>query len=159
MNWLSQILSGGTGELFAKIVGSFKLSPEKQAELMELKDQHAAELARLDAELQQKVLEAQQAEVAAASANIRAEAQSGDRYVSRARPSFIYLMLLIFFFNYVVFPLMGKTALQYPDALFWLFGSCMLGYTAARSWEKFMSLPGESTVQLGQSIKMSNRQQ
>jgi hypothetical protein len=75
-------------------------------------------------------------EVEAASANIRAEATTGDKFTSRARPSFIYVMLVILVANYIVFPLGGKTPLNFPDALFWLFGSCMLGYTGARSWEK-----------------------
>src|SRR5947209_17551443 len=124
-------------DVFAKIVGTLKLSPEQKAAIDAAKEANAEKLAELDRQLQQKAMEIQQAEIEAASANIRAEESSGDKYTSRARPSFIYLMLIIFFCNYVAFPLIGKSPIAFPDALFWLFGSCMLGYTAARTWEKF----------------------
>jgi hypothetical protein len=35
------------GDVFSKIVGTFKLSPEKAAELESLKEQHAADLAKM----------------------------------------------------------------------------------------------------------------
>lgn len=145
----------GVGDLFSKIVGTFKLSPEKAAELTALKEQHVQELAKLDLELQQRAMDYEAATVQAASANIRAETTSADRYTSRARPSFIYVMLVLFVYNYIVAPLLGKSVLLFPDALFWLFGSCMLGYTAARSWEKILGMPGESRIELG-PIKSSN---
>jgi len=129
--------ASSVADVFAKIVGTFKLSPEQKAAIDAAKEANAEKLAELDRQLQQKAMEIQQAEIEAASANIRAEESSGDKYTSRARPSFIYLMLIIFFCNYVAFPLIGKSPIAFPDALFWLFGSCMLGYTAARTWEKF----------------------
>jgi len=46
-------------------------------------------------------------------------------------------MLGILVANFVVFPFIAKPPIAFPDALFWLFGSCMLGYTGARSWEKY----------------------
>lgn len=157
---LEKLFGGGissVGDVFAKIVSCFKLSPDKQAELLALKETNAEKLAELDKELQQKAMDYDAAAVEAASANIRAEEQSGDKYTSRARPSFIYLMLLIFFCNYILFPLLGKAPIIFPDALFWLFGSCMLGYTAARTWEKFMGTPGDSSVQVGSIFKASQK--
>jgi len=146
------------GDVFTKIVGAFKLPPEEAAKYAALKEANTEKLAEMDRELQQKAMDIQAAEVAAASANIRAEEMSGDKYTSRARPSFIYLMLLIFLCNYVVFPLLGKSPIVFPDALFWLFGSCMLGYTAARTWENFMGAPGDSSMQIGSLFKAGNKQ-
>jgi len=156
MKWLSEILAGGVGQLFKDIVGSFKLSPEKEAELLTLAENNKQALLMKQAELEQKAEEVRAREIEAASANIRAEAETGDKYTSRARPSFIYLMLVILGANYIVFPLIGKPIIAYPEALFWLFGSVMLGYTGARTWEKFMSLPGESKVELPFGIKAKN---
>lgn len=136
MPLLDTIIGGNVGDLFSKIVGTFKLSPEKAAEMAELKDQHAIDLQKIQSDLEAKADETLAREVEAAGANIRAEASSGDKYTSRARPSFIYIMLGILLANYVVFPLLKMPPIQFPDALFWLFGSCMLGYTGARTWEK-----------------------
>jgi hypothetical protein len=136
VNILSTILGGGVGELFSKIVGTFKLSPEKAAELEAAKEAHAVELQKLEYELQDKLQDAMSREIEAASANIRAEATNGDKYTSRSRPSFIYVMLAIFICNYMIFPIIGRPAIAFPEPLFWLFGSCMLGYTGARTWEK-----------------------
>jgi hypothetical protein len=126
---LTDILSSTIGDTISKIVGIFKVSPEKQLEA-------STEITKIQLELQGKLQDALTAEVQAASANIQADAKSGDKYTSRARPSFIYVMLGIFICNYIVFPLIDRAPLSFPEALFWLFGSCMLGYTGARTWEK-----------------------
>lgn len=141
MPLLDTLIGGNLGELFSKIVGTFKLSPETAAQLQLAQMAHAADLQKMENELEATAQATLAREVEAASANIRAEATSGDRYTSRARPSFIYVMLGILVANYVVFPLLEHPAIQFPDALFWLFGSCMLGYTGARTWEK-IGLPG-----------------
>jgi hypothetical protein len=143
MPLLDTIIGGNVGDLFQKIVGTFKLSPEKAAEMKELQDQHAVDLQKIQLDMESKAQDTLAREVEAASANIRAEASSGDKYTSRARPSFIYIMLFILLANYVIFPLWRMTPLQFPDALFWLFGSCMLGYTGARTWEKIYQGQGK----------------
>lgn len=149
MSIFSSIISDATSSFVRNVVGIFK-APAEQVE------QHAFEIQKMQMDMAEKLQEAMTREVEAASANIRAEAQSGDKYTSRARPSFIYLMLAVLGCNYILFPLIGKPPISYPDALFWLFGSCMLGYTGARTWEKFMGLPGESSIQLPFGIKASN---
>jgi hypothetical protein len=136
MPLLETIIGGNVGDLFQKIVGTFKLSPEKAAEMQELREQHAVDLQKIQLDLQAKADDALSREIEAASANIRAEATTGDKYTSRARPSFLYIMMGILLANYVLFPLLHRMPLEFPDALFWLFGSCMLGYTGARTWEK-----------------------
>lgn len=127
---LSSLIGGSIGDAFAKVVGAFKVNPTEQLAAQ-------TEITRIQLELQGKILDGVQTEIQSASANIQADAKSGDAYTSRARPSFIYVMLVIFVCNYIVFPLMNRPPLAFPEALFWLFGSCMLGYTGARTWEKF----------------------
>lgn|SRR5713101_4924395 len=92
---LLKIFGGDVGDMFSKIVGTFKLSPDKAAELEALKETHAAELAKLQMQMEQQAQDALTREVEAASANIRAEATNGDKYTSRARPTFLYVCNVI----------------------------------------------------------------
>lgn len=134
--WLAKLGIGDLGDLFTKIVGTFKLPPEKAAELTALKENNAAELQKLAMQMEEHAADAITKEVDAASANIRAEAQTGDKYTSRARPTFLYVCNFILICNYIMFPIIGRRPLDFPEPLFWLFGSVMLGYVGARSWEK-----------------------
>ncbi len=140
MPLLDQLFSGGIGQTFKDIVGTFKLSPEDKAKFQAAIDENQKEIQLAQIALEAKAQDTVAREVEAASGNIRAEAATGDKFTSRARPSFLYIMQGILVCNYVVFPLLGKAALAFPDAIFWLFGSCMLGYTGARTWEKFSIL-------------------
>src|SRR5690242_16294761 len=100
MNILAQLFSGQLGDLIKGIISEFHMDPEKKA-------QYEAQLAQIQ---QQAVLGDQQLEAHladAASANIRAEADSGDKYTSRARPSVIYLVLTILAADLIVFPLLS----------------------------------------------------
>lgn len=142
MNWLAQILGGGVGQLFKDIVGSFKLSPEKEAELLKMAEENKQALLMKQAELELKAQEVAAREVEAASRNIVAEASSGDRFTSRARPLFMYTVNAILVWNYVVVPMFHRDPIALPEALFWLFGSCVLGYTGARTWEKIAPQKG-----------------
>lgn len=124
------------GDVFSKIVGTFKLSPDKAAELQSLAEAHKVELAKMQIEMEERASDAITQEVQAAGANIRAEATNGDKYTSRARPTFIYICNVILLWNYIVVPLLKEKPIEFPEPLFWLFGSVMLGYVGARSWEK-----------------------
>ncbi len=137
MGVLQNILGGNLLQGVKGLIDSFHLSPEDKAKFQAAVDENQKEIQLAQLALESKAQDELAREVEAASANIRAEAASGDKYTSRARPSFLYVMLGILTVNYVVFPLVGKPPLVFPDALFWLFGSCMLGYTGARSWEKY----------------------
>lgn len=137
---LQTLFGDNLGQVFKDVVGEFHLSPDDKAKFQAAIDENQKEIQIAQIELEAKAQDEVAREVEAASANIRADAVSGDKYTSRARPSFIYFMLLILLFNYVVFPLVGRAVLVFPDALFWLFGSCMLGYTGARTWEKYSIL-------------------
>lgn len=133
---LTDILGGSLLGGIKEIIGQFKLSPEKKAELEATFEAHKHELAMKQAELEARLAEYQAREIEAAGANIRAEAQSGDKYTSRARPTFLYVVNVILVWNYIVVPLFKQQPLALPEPLFWLFGSVMLGYTGARTWEK-----------------------
>jgi hypothetical protein len=86
---------------------------------------------------------------------ISAEAKSEDSYVSRARPTFLYIMYVVIIFNFIFIPLsaqlcailllLGVTDLNLstqlqplvlPKEMWYLFGSGYLGYAGARTWEK-----------------------
>lgn len=110
-----------------------------------------------DAENKAKLalLEVQQtgalSELQASMGAILAEAQSADPWTSRARPTFLYLMyavillafaggvLGIWFPNHVAQAAdnIGKLLAAIPDSLWWLFGAGYLGYTGARSFDKW----------------------
>lgn len=86
----------------------------------------------------------------ASTAPIVAEITSPDRYVSRARPSFLYLMygmillsLPMGLLSAISAPLAAAISNgvklwlnSLPDGLYALFGTGYLGYTAARQWGK-----------------------
>jgi hypothetical protein len=130
-------LTKGVGEIISK----FKVDPTVKAQLEAAVQENAHELALKEAELNAKLLDLQGRELDIAGQNIRAETQSEDNYTKRARPTFLYIMELILVWNYIAVPLLGKVPIEFPEALFWMFGSCMLGYTGARTWEKFAGAP------------------
>ena len=82
---------------------------------------------------------------------ILAEAQSADPWTARARPMFLYVMyavILLCIVGGVVgvwFPAQVGSAAQnvasllgaIPESLWWLFGTGYLGYTGARSLDKW----------------------
>ena len=81
---------------------------------------------------------------------IAPEATSPDRYISRARPSFLYLMygmILLSLPMGLISAISAPVAVaitngvrlwltSLPDGLYALFGTGYLGYTAARQWGK-----------------------
>lgn len=136
MGLLESIIGSGVGKLIKDVVGTFHLSPEAKLEFDKAIAENEFQLKKLDTEYETRLLETQSKEVEIASANIRAESANGDKYTSRARPTFLYIMEAILMWNFVAMPLFGKIPIVFPDPLFWLFGSCMLGYTGARTWEK-----------------------
>lgn len=148
---LENIIGGNIGDAFSKIVGAFKVDPTKQMEAQ-------AQLDQIKAELQGKIIDATSNEISQAALTIRSEAQSGDKYTARARPTYLYICNFILLFNYVLCRFLKMTPIDLPPALLWLFGSVMLGYTGARTWEKFMGLPGESEISLPLGISASNKQ-
>ena len=121
-----------------------------------LPDPKAREAAQLElARLQQNgALEDTKQQLSA----ILAEAQSSDKWTSRARPAFLYLMYLLILLCVVGalvgiwFPAqvaqaatnIGALLSAIPESLWWLFGSGYLGYTGARSFDKWRSASGKA---------------
>jgi len=82
---------------------------------------------------------------------IMAEAQSADPWTSRARPSFLYIVYVFILAAlpmgvlYAFLPEIASDVADgvkswlnaFPDQLYWLFGAGYLGYTGARSFDKW----------------------
>lgn len=101
-----------------------------------------------------ELLELQQAgqlkELEVSMSAIIAEAQSQDKWTSRARPSFMYVMYVFILAALpmgVLFAYHPEVAgavttgvknwlAALPEQLYWLFGTGYLGYSAARSYDK-----------------------
>ena len=81
---------------------------------------------------------------------IVSESQSADKWTSRARPSFMYVMYILFLMGivmgglYAFSPEIAENVTTgfkawfeaIPENLYWLFGTGYLGYSGARSYEK-----------------------
>ena len=130
---LDQLFGGGVGKLVKDVVGTFKLSPEAKLEFERQLAENEFKLRQMDADLESKLADT-------AAQNIQAEAKSGDKYTSRARPTFLYCCYIMLMWNYVVVPIFKQAPVNFPEPLFWLMGSCLLGYIGARTFEK-MKLP------------------
>jgi len=101
-----------------------------------------------------KMLELQQQgefkEIEMAYQAIIAEANSNDKWTSRARPSFMYVFYILLLASipmgivHAVSPEVANDIIAgfgnwfraIPDEVYWLFGSGYLGYTTARTYEK-----------------------
>ena len=115
-----------------------KVIPDKQA-----RAKAKLELIALEGTEELKAIEARLSAIVA-------EAQSADPWTSRARPSFLYVMYALILFSVpmgVIAAFDAQTAhdigtgmtrylAALPDALYALFGTGYLGYTAARQWGK-----------------------
>ena len=115
-----------------------KIIPDKEA-----RAKAKLELIKLEGTQEMQLIEARLQAIVA-------EAQSKDPWTSRARPSFLYVMYaLILFsvpmgiiaaFNPDAAKAIGEGMTSHlgalPEALYALFGTGYLGYTAARQWGK-----------------------
>lgn len=82
---------------------------------------------------------------------IIAEANSSDKWTSRARPSFMYLFYTVIIFLVIIFPLIGiwypsemirfyenvsSGFIAIPEPMWWTFTAGYLGYATNRTYEK-----------------------
>jgi hypothetical protein len=107
-----------------------------------------AKLALLQADGQQAL-----AEMQVSLSAILAEAQSVDPWTSRARPTFLYVVYMVILLCVAgsiigiwwpgeVFQAsqnLSRLLNAVPESLWWLFGAGYLGYTGARSFDKWKS--------------------
>ena len=114
--------------------------------------------ARAKAKLELLTLEGSQEirHIEARLSAIVTEASSADPWTSRARPSFLYVMYVLILFSVpmgviaafdpVTARAIGDGMTHYlsalPEALYALFGTGYLGYTAARQWGKIKGVGG-----------------
>ncbi|HEV2425874.1 MAG TPA: 3TM-type holin [Terriglobia bacterium] len=146
MSAFTQIFKGLVGgdplKSIGDLIDQFHVSPEQKAEMQQAAQQLEVQREQIEAARDEALAEIQ-------GQNIRAETQSEDAYVRRARPTFLYVMILGMAFSLVVFPILNlvtnKTLLvvQIPDAYLELFGVAFLGYTGARTWEKTRGTTGD----------------
>jgi len=111
-------------------------------------DPEQREKAKLELMKQQQAGHFREMEISLSA--IVAEAKSRDKWTSRARPSFMYVMYILFLsaipmgFLFAFNPdVAGNVTVgvknwlnALPDELYWLFGTGYLGYSAARSYDK-----------------------
>lgn len=140
----------------SNLVAQFHLSPEQ-------KQQFDAQMAQLQQSAQQQANDYEVKLNDIAGQNIRAEADSGDNYTRRARPSVIWFGLLFILWDYCVLPTLVTldTHLRLPEVLlpqwFWeVWGVVVTGYVFARSTEKISSIPGDSQISLP-FLKIGNK--
>ena len=109
-----------------------------------------AKLALFQAEGQQALQEMQ-----VSLSAILAEANSADPWTSRARPTFLYVIYGVILLSVIgsiigiwwpaeVFQAaenLSKLLNAVPESLWWLFGAGYLGYTGARSFDKWRGVP------------------
>lgn len=123
------------GQIVNELSGQYqtaKLPPEQQAALKTAIMEHEQKLKEIA--LEEYRLEMQ--DLKEARDVVKTTLRSEDPYVRRARPTFLWLMYLILFVNYLILPVIGKIPVNLPEALYWLFGSAFLGYSAFRSVDK-----------------------
>ncbi|ALE15957.1 hypothetical protein AMC99_00649 [Altererythrobacter epoxidivorans] len=115
-----------------------KIIPDKEA-----RAKAKLELLKLEGTQEMQLIEARLQAIVA-------EAQSDDPWTSRARPSFLYVMYALILlsvpmgviaaFDPISARAIGEGMTAYlgalPEALYALFGTGYLGYTAARQWGK-----------------------
>lgn len=132
-----EALVPGIFETVSKLIDRLFPDPEQRDK---------AKLALLQAEGQQALSEMQ-----VSLSAILAEASSADPWTSRARPTFLYVMygvillcvfgavLGVWWPNHVFLAAKNLSELlnAIPESLWWLFGAGYLGYTGARSFDKW----------------------
>ena len=136
------------------LVSEFHLSPEDKAKAQQaIADAAAkAQAAAVDYDVQLNSIAGQ---------NIRADAQSGDKFTARARPSFLYVIIAVLGFNYIGLPLAGvfgshAQPITLPTDLLTLFGVGLTGYSMSRTAEKIAAVPGDSQMSV-LGIKIGNK--
>ena len=129
---LIESLIGPIASIIDKIIPDEEARAKAKLELLKLEGSH--DLKQIEVRL----------------AAIVAEAESKDPWTNRARPSFLYVMYALILFSMpmgviaafdpITARAIGEGMTRYlaalPEALYALFGTGYLGYTAARQWGK-----------------------
>ena len=143
------LVTGDPIKSIGDLIDQFHMSPEQTAQMQQAAQQLAAQRDQIEAARDEALAELQ-------SKNITAETQSEDAYVRRARPTFLYVMIVGIAFSIIVFPILnlathrGLQMVEIPEGYLELFGVSFLGYTGARTWEKTRGTTGDiqTTLQI-----------
>lgn len=134
---MNPLLVGGLLDIGKTLIGKLIRDPEQKAK---------AEMELLTMQMNGEL---KQLEISMSA--IVAEANSSDKWTSRARPSFLYVFYFIILGLVVVAPLVGifypeqmkqffdnvKAGFEaIPEELWWVFATGYLGYASARTYEK-----------------------
>ncbi len=129
------LLGGDPVKGITSLIEEFHLSPEDKIKLQQAAQQLDVKREEIQAARDQAITELQ-------IKAITAETQSPDKYVSRARPTFLYVMIGAIGYSLLVAPVVnafmhkGLVPMEIPGAYLELFGVAFLGYVGARTWEK-----------------------
>lgn len=148
--------AGGVSQLIQTIVNKFVPDKNVQEQVRLALEQNQTQIAQMQDDMEIKLNDI-------AGQNIRADAQSEDKFTQRARPFFMYIVEAILAFNYMGLPIYemftGKSLapIVLPGDLLTLFGVCVTGYVFSRTAEKVAGLPGDSQINiLGMKIGNKN---
>lgn len=140
---ISDIVSSTFGDMFQKVVGSFKADPTKALELQ-------AQLAQAEQALKAKLVD----QISQQIAVDQAEAESKSMFVAGWRPWIGWICGAALLIQYIVAPmanwafvLAGKKDLQFPGVninALWPLITGMLGFGGFRTYEKVKAAPGTS---------------
>lgn len=141
------ILGNSLGDVIKNIIAEFRVTPDVKAQL-------EAQLAEKQLDIAQQEMDINAKLNDIAGQNIRAEQESGDKYVTRARPSWAWGGLCVVAWNYCVMPCLqaahvGAGPVNLPDAFWWTVGTVVTGYVFNRTAQDIMQMPGDSSIKLG----------
>jgi len=131
MKFLANLFGAGASELMdgvGGLIGKFKAAPEeKMAFQLELK--------KLIADRDQRNLELINAEVDAKARIMEAEIKQGDNYTKRARPTIIYMGLLLVLLQAAV-SIFGGPKIEIPVEFWYGWTGIVSVYSLGRTMEK-----------------------
>jgi hypothetical protein len=129
---IGSILGSGIGDAVSKIVGLFKVPPEKQLEAQ-------TELTKIQVELQNKIEDAIAREVETINQTMREEAKSEHWMQWSWRPLVGYAFSGMIINNYILLPYFPQLkAIEIPPQA-WLSMLSILGISAGtRGWQKIL---------------------
>lgn len=153
---IQSVLGSSLLESVKGIIQQFHMSPEDKAKLQQQLDAEKDQFAAAENDYNAKLNDI-------AGQNIRAEAQSGDKYTERARPSVIWVGLFVIVWNYcgpmlIVnhFFHLGANTIDLPPMFWEAWSAISLGYVVNRSIDKALALPGDTQVKLPFGIQIGN---
>ena len=139
---IGDILGGTLGKTITDVIGMFKLSPEKKAELEQAVADNAQAIQMKEFELQVRTMDAESTIVEAQKAIIVAEMNQGDNYTKRARPTIVYAGLCFVFLINVVLPYVSYFTksvvppIELPADFWYVWGGVCGIWIVGRSYER-----------------------